>query len=201
MFRVRREAERPLQAYEYFNLDISKRYLLFFGMLKRAKSLEVLLEALAKLPEDIHLIVAGRPRDMDYSYYSRLILKLGISGRVHSIIRYVTNEERHFLFTIPEAVVLPYRRIYQSGVLLLAMSYGLPVIASDLPANREVINNRNGTLFITGDSSDLADKIHLLLEDEARMKSISDSARDYVLQYHNWERIGDQFMQVFETMQ
>jgi glycosyltransferase involved in cell wall biosynthesis len=57
-------------------------------------------------------------------------------------------------------MILPYRRIYNSGVLMMALSYGKTVIASDLPANREIIQNGvNGYLFENGNAHDLAQNI------------------------------------------
>ena len=195
-FVVELEKEKREVAIEYYNLDASKHFLLFFGMIKKEKSLEVLLEAMSKLPENIHLIIAGRMRGISFDVYAKQIEESKLTERVHPIIRYITNEERHLLFGLSDLSILPYRRIYQSGVLLMAMSYGLPVVASDLPSNKEVINNSNGTLFRVGDASDLAFKVNSLIQNTAEREKIAANSMDYVNRNHDWDAIADSFFKL-----
>jgi glycosyltransferase involved in cell wall biosynthesis len=170
-----------------FGLDGDKFYLLFFGMIKKSKGLEVLIESLAKLPEEVHLIIAGRTRDIDFSFYRRKILKMQLSGRVHEYIRYITNEERKMLFAIADAAVLPYHRIYQSGVALYSMSNGTPVIASGLPAFRELVKEGvNGLLFQPGSPDDLEKNVQVLLYKKELKGSIALEAKKFVKDHHNW---------------
>lgn len=193
-FIVELKREKREVALEYYNLDSAKYYLLFFGMIKKEKSLEVLLEAMSILPENIHLIIAGRMRGISFDVYAKQIEEKKLSQRVHPFIRYITNEERHLFFGLSDLSVLPYRRIYQSGVLLMAMSYGLPVVASDLPANKEVINNSNGRLFRVGDASDLAFKVNSLIENTTERETIANHALDYVNLNHDWDKIAGSFL-------
>jgi glycosyltransferase involved in cell wall biosynthesis len=72
--------------------------------------------------------------------------------------RFITDAERDALLAEADAVILPYRRGYQSGVMIMAMSYGKVVIASDLASHREVIRHGvNGLLFPSEDFRALAD--------------------------------------------
>ena len=93
------------------------------------------------------------------------------------------------------------RKIYQSGVMLLAMSYGLPVIASDLPANKLIIEDKKGILFKEGNSLDLASKINEIINDELKRKTISENAKEYVKLNNDWEKIGSQYLKMFLTTQ
>ncbi len=185
------------QTAAYFNLDSNKIYLLFFGMIKRSKGLEVLIDAMKDIPANVDLIIAGRTRNISFIHYETLIRKLNLLHRVHPIIRYITNTERNLLFNFADLAILPYQRIYQSGVMLLAMSYGIPVIASDLPANKLIIDDKNGTLFKVGDSSDLAAKINDLIADEGKRNYISECAREFVTINNDWNKIGDDFLKIF----
>jgi glycosyltransferase involved in cell wall biosynthesis len=181
---------------DYFKLKHRGFYLLFFGMIKSSKGLEIALEAMQKTDNNVHLIIAGRMRGQSFDLYKKKIEALGLENRVQSFIKYITNLERHYLFSLADIAILPYRRIYQSGVMLFAMSYGVPVIASDLPANKEIINGQNGKLFISGNSDDLAMQINMLINDENARMLLSKKSIDYVNNNHDWAVISKRFMDI-----
>ena len=179
--------------------DRNHKYLLFFGQIKKAKGLDILLKAVPFLSEKYKIIIAGRPHKEDFTYYESIIQELGIQNRVIKIIRFITDEERDFLFKKCDALILPYRKIFQSGVLLMAMSYGLPVIASDLTANKEVIEDgRNGILFEDGNYMELALKIEKLffqnLIDKIRANTFSTAKDQY-----SWAGISEKYTSILKN--
>jgi glycosyltransferase involved in cell wall biosynthesis len=148
-----------------------------------------------------HLIIAGRERDTTVADFESAINALNLRERILFLGRYISNEERHYLFSLADVVVLPYLQIYQSGVLLLAMSYGIPVLASDLPANKEIINGNNGKLFTSGDSTDLSAKINLLIKDVKERGNLSKNAIDYSIKNHDWSDVARRFLDIINTIQ
>ena len=96
-------------------------------------------------------------------------------------------------------MVLPYTRIYQSGVLLMAMSFPKAVIASDLSPNSEVVvTNENGMLFQAGNIQQLSEKINVLLNDPALCETISHSALKSVEKRFNPDIIGERFSKILK---
>jgi D-inositol-3-phosphate glycosyltransferase len=181
---------------ESFQINSNYKYLLFFGQIKKVKGLDVFLKAVPLLSDKFKIIIAGRPQKDDFSYYENIIQELKIEDRVIKVIRFITDEERDFLFKNCHALILPYRKIFQSGVLLLSMSYGLPVIASDLAANREVIiNNKNGILFEDGNYLDLADKIERLFSDNL-IEKIKTNTFSTVQDRYSWSKISDEYQKI-----
>ena len=181
---------------ESFQINPDYKYLLFFGQIKRVKGLDILLKAVPLLSDKYKIIIAGRPQKDDFSYYENIIQELGISDRIIKIIRFITDEERDFLFKNCHALILPYRKIFQSGVLLLSMSYGLPVIASDLEANREIIiNNKNGILFEDGNYTDLASKIEILFSDNL-IEKIKTNTFSTAQNRYSWSTISDEYQKI-----
>lgn len=173
--------------------DSNYKYLLFFGQIKKVKGLDILLRAIPLLSEKYKIIIAGRPQKDDFTYYENIIQELNIGDRIIKIIRYITDEERDFLFKKCDALILPYRKIFQSGVLLLAMSYGLPVIASDLTANKEIIEDgKNGILFADGNYEELALKIEKLFSGNMidKIKRNTFSTAKY---QHSWSIISEKY--------
>ncbi|MFT7823746.1 MAG: glycosyltransferase family 4 protein [Sulfurimonas sp.] len=180
-------------------LEEEGKYLLFFGQIKKVKGLDILLEAMNKLPEEIKLIIAGKPWKDDFSSYDTLIAEYGLQNRVIKMIRFIEDEEREKLFFAADANILPYRIIYQSGVLLMAMSHGLPVIASDLSPNREVIENGiNGLLFTSEDSDDLAKKIDQFFFDHSLQEILSHNARKTIRDKYSWTPIAQGYINMIE---
>jgi glycosyltransferase involved in cell wall biosynthesis len=173
-------------AREKLGLDPDEFYFLFFGQIKPVKGLDILIEAMAKTGKG-KLIIAGKERLDSFSVYKQQIQSLGLNERVLSFIRYIENEERELFFKACDCVVLPYRKIFQSGVLLMSMSYGKPVIVSDLEANQEIIlHGKNGLLFRSGDAGSLADCMNQLIAEKDPGVMIQ-SAIKTLQEHFNWE--------------
>jgi len=187
------------EARKELGLNEEGRYILFFGQIKRVKGLDILLKALKETPEDIKLIIAGKPQRDDIAYYDRLIDKLALQDRVIKIIRYIEDDEREKLFFAADVNILPYRIIYQSGVLLMAMSYGLPVIASDLEPNKEVIrDNENGMFFKNEDIKLLSQKINLFFSENILRKKIIKNSIETIKNQYSWDAISAKYLQLLK---
>ncbi|MDD5322166.1 MAG: glycosyltransferase family 4 protein [Methylococcales bacterium] len=180
-------------------LEEDGKYILFFGQIKKVKGLDILLEAMSELTDDIKLIIAGKPWKDDFSSYDEQIKKHHLQERVIKMIRFIEDNEREKLFFATDVNVLPYRIIYQSGVLLMAMSQGLPVIASDLLANKEIINDKaNGLLFHNENADDLAAKITLFFQDRALQKKLSVNALSTIASEYNWDDIALKYLEMMK---
>jgi len=185
--------------YEKLNDDLRKgvKIFLFFGQIKNAKGLDTLLRAIAITEGNYKLIVAGRVREGTWATYEKTIDDLKIRSKVIPVIRYITDEERDYLFAISTAIILPYLRIYQSGVLLMAMSFPKPVIASDLSPNTDIVTSmKNGIIFRAGDVRELSEKITYLLDHPEQEDLLSQQALEQVQLNYNPELIGKKFSEI-----
>jgi glycosyltransferase involved in cell wall biosynthesis len=148
------------------------------------------------MDDGTRLIIAGKPWKDRFDDYARIISDQGLTDRVVPIIRFIEDEERTLLFIAADVNVLPYRTIYQSGVLLMAMSHGLPVIASDLPANREVIEaGVNGLLFESERPEALAEQVNRFFEDSALQKRMGERAIETISREYDWNTIAGEYRQ------
>ena len=139
----------------------SGRTVLFFGKVRKYKGLDVLLTAMPNVLSkvDCKLIVVGEFYD-SIEKYQQLIRRYHLESHVHIDNRYVPNEEVAEIFEGADVLVLPYVSASQSGVVRIALSNRLPVIASRTGGLSEsVLENVNGLLFPAGDSAALADRI------------------------------------------
>lgn len=164
---------------------------LFFGQLKRVKRLDLLLKAAAiarsRGGDRIRLLVAGSAADSDLAAIKQMISDEGLSGTVQLHARYIPNEDLPRYLASADLAVLPYDNIYQSGVVLLAMTNGVPVLTSDIPGMLEVVDHgRTGLTFRAGDSNDLANTLLAAARGEWNFAELSAEASRYVATRHSW---------------
>jgi D-inositol-3-phosphate glycosyltransferase len=169
---------------------------LFFGQIKDAKGLDILFEAACQVKGDFRLIIAGKVREGSWNKYEQMIRALNLQHKIIPVIRHITDEERDFLFANTKAVILPYKKIYQSGVLLMAMSFPCVIIASALAPNREIVqDNVNGLLFDAGSSRDLAQRMQELLNNQLPAEDLKKGALQRMEDYSP-ERIGRNYLKI-----
>jgi len=179
-----------------FGFAPDERVLLFFGNIAPYKGVDDLLRALAILVREggpFTLILAGRVKDAACAAYwaelERLIAHLGLGARVRKEIRYIPDGDVGLFFRASDVSVLPYRRVYQSGVVALSYAQGLPVIASDIDSLRaDVVAGETGLLFRAGDVQHLAATIRAYYASEAFQDSDSCSRRlrEYAARRFSW---------------
>jgi glycosyltransferase involved in cell wall biosynthesis len=134
------------------------RTLLFFGLIRDYKGLDVLLDALPEIP-DAELIVAGDPVDP--------VPKRDV-GNVEWQLRFIQAAEVAGLMARAAAVVLPYRRLDSSGVLATAIGYRRPVVVTDVGSLGEIVGEfKAGEVVPVDDPRALAEACARLLEPKA----------------------------------
>jgi glycosyltransferase involved in cell wall biosynthesis len=137
----------------------SGRTLLFFGLIRDYKGLDVLLEALPEIP-DARLVVAGDPLDP--------VQPVDLDGRVEWRLGFRPDAEVRELMSRAAAVILPYRRLDSSGVLATAIGYRRPVVVTDVGSLGEIVREFGaGEVVPSGDPQALAQAIARLLEPKA----------------------------------
>ena len=155
--------------------------ILFFGLIRTYKGLDVLLDALPFMQDKIkpvHLIIAGECYE-DWSKYESAIERNGAQHLVHVHNHFIDNEEVPCFFGAADLVCLPYRSASQSGVTAIAIQYGKPVVASAVGGLVEYFkDNSLGTLCEPNDPHSLATAVNTQLSApplvEAEVKSVQD---------------------------
>ena len=131
----REEAAREL------GLDPARKTLLFFGLIREYKGLDILLEAFRNLPEDYQLVVAGEPYG-PFDKYQALIDSLPGKDRVRVFPDYIRDSRVKVFFSAAQLAVLPYRSATQSGISAIAVHFGTPMLVTDVGGLKETIGNR-----------------------------------------------------------
>jgi len=193
------EARRGLQ------LDEDAFVVGFFGQIKEVKGLDVLIRAAAraklKTSRRLHLLIAGRPWRNDFAPYQSLLDELGLAADTTLHIRYVADDELPSFYCAADVMVLPYRKIYQSGVILMAMALKRPVVVSDLPGMTEMIEHRsNGLVFKTDDPQALAEQLLWAEANGSSLAELASRAFERMSKEHAWQVVGAQTASLYDRI-
>jgi glycosyltransferase involved in cell wall biosynthesis len=153
------------------------------GEVRPYKGVDVLLERLRNSDLDVDLIVAGRP--MDSAIEEALRATAGDDDRIHLDLRYIPDDAVAALMCAADWAVLPYRRITTSGSLLLALGFGIPVIAPAHPAIMEVAATKALETF--ADDDDLIPAIRRAIR---RDRAVAANAAIESTATLDWSEIG-----------
>jgi glycosyltransferase involved in cell wall biosynthesis len=165
--------------------------LLFFGTIRHYKGLDVLLHALARVP-DVRLSVVGEFRDTP-DQIRALITRLGLADRVTVRPGYLPAGEIADLYATADAVVLPYRAATASQHVALAHQHGVPVIATRVGNFPDAVSDGvDGLLCAPDDVADLADAIERLYR-PGRLAALRAAVRPVDTEGHWREYIGTLF--------
>jgi len=176
--------------------------LLQFGKIKAYKGVDVLIEALGMLElevrRQVHVRIVGSPY-IDPQPLVQRARQLGVSGIVEFRFGFVSDEKMIGYFAEADAMVLPYRQIDASGVLMAALAHGLPVIASRIGDFAELLEDgREALLVPPGDAPALAAALTTLARSPDRllaMRNAMQQAREAVL---GWDEIAAHTVAVYE---
>jgi Glycosyltransferase len=159
------ESMEKSTARKKLGIDKDKKAVLFFGLIRDYKGLDLLIDAMEYLDDDYQLIIAGECYGSFEKYQEQIdISKAKDYIFVHN--RYISDEEIPAFFSSADALILPYRSATQSGVAALACHYNLPMVSTpvgDFKDSIDIANTGVVTDFIS--APDIAKGIRTLLED------------------------------------
>ncbi len=130
----RAEAETGL------GLAPGRRNILFFGLIRTYKGLDILLEAFGKLSDEYQLIIAGEPYG-SFSKYQEIIDRIPGKERIFMDLKYIKDSEVTNYFSAADVAVLPYRSATQSGISSVSYHFEVPMIVTDVGGLREAIGD------------------------------------------------------------
>ncbi len=199
-----------LEAKQQLGYSPNEKILLFFGNIAPYKGLEDLIRALAELIDEddrFRLVIAGPVKDKDCEGYwqelEKIIKDLRLSDYVRKEVRFIPDEDVGVFFKASDVSVLPYKRIYQSGVLLLSYRQGLPVIAADVGSLREdIVEGQTGLIFRAGNPADLTAKIRAYFVSDLfrELESTGQRIREYGDNRFSWEKNVDSTFAVYKSL-
>lgn len=203
-FSYYRELVIDRSGYEKKVISGGAKRVLFFGVLKPYKGVDILIEAFARLPEPLLrnavLQIVGMPK-MPIEPLITLVRQRGIEARIIWDLRFVNEEEVGLYFEQADVVVLPYRRIDQSGVLMIALAFGKPIVASHVGGVAEIIKDGiHGFLVEKENIESLSTALErILIDDDLRMR-MAKEVQMLSNKELSWERIAEKTIEIYNSV-
>ncbi|HWA54392.1 MAG TPA: glycosyltransferase family 4 protein [Solirubrobacterales bacterium] len=170
--------------------------ILFFGLLRPYKGLEVLLDAFAQV-SGAELWIVGNPR-MDIEPLRRAAS--AASGRVRFVTRFIDDAEIPAIFRAADVVALPYLDAEHSGVLYTGLAFGKPLVLSEVGGFPEVAATGAARLVPPGDANALATALNELVSDDAARSQLAAAAREAATGPYAWDAIAAQTLALYEEL-
>jgi glycosyltransferase involved in cell wall biosynthesis len=170
-----------------------QRFVLFVGRFVPEKGIHLLAEAFAgaELPDTKLVLVGGMPDD---SPYAAEVGRAAPPGTVFAGKLY--GEELDPVLRAAYAYVQPSSVEGTSPMLLTAMGYGIPIVASGIPENRYTVGE-HGIYFESGSSDDLASVLSRLLDDEDDLRTRAAELERRARETYSWEAVAAQYAEAY----
>ncbi|HET6279195.1 MAG TPA: glycosyltransferase family 4 protein, partial [Candidatus Polarisedimenticolia bacterium] len=187
--------ERPPDAIRQWGLK-HRSYFFYAGRISPEKGLEDLIEAHRPMAGDYPLVIAGGSSYSDA--YIRRLHEVA-DGKV-IFTGFVEGDLLAELYSNALAFVLPSEMEGLSVALLEALTYGLPAIVSDIPENRELVDEFGGFVFRVNDVDSLAAAIRRVAADSEAALRIGRAAQAGVRARLSWDAISDETERFYRAL-
>jgi len=182
-----------LEAHEKLSIPSDKKQILFFGLIRDYKGLDLLIKAMPDLPENYNLTIAGEVYGT-FNEYQKIITSLGLEERVHLHLKYIPDEDVKLFFSMADVVALPYRSATQSGIVAIAKHFSKPVVATDVGGLSEfIVRPSEGEITNSISSAEIARSIRNVVENDEHSEPLSNSKP------YSWEQFAQELLEFAES--
>jgi D-inositol-3-phosphate glycosyltransferase len=199
----------PAQARKKLGLGESDKAILFYGAIRPYKGLEYLVDAfhrlVAKHPE-YRLIIAAEPKKGSEQYLEDILRKIDRGGHRQRIIErleFIPDQDTELYYKAADVLALPYKEIFQSGVLFVGYTFGLPVVAADVGSFRvDIREGKTGFLCKPLDVADLARAIENYFESDLfkNLDRTREDIREFARVEYSWHTAAEKTCTVYGSL-
>ena len=190
------------EACQRLNLPVDKRYLLFFGLIRDYKGLDLMFDAWANLrnngqTEDKKLIVAGEFYT-DKNKYVQQTERLGIADDVLWRDHFIRDEDVKYYFSASDVLVQPYKSATQSGVTQIAYQFEIPVIVTNVGGLSEIVTDGQTGFVVNPDALPIAQAIEKIYE-KNRLQQMAENMTTEKKRF-SWECFTEQIERLYNRV-
>jgi len=187
-----------IEARKNLNLSSSASYILFFGLIRKYKGLDLLIDAFSiyqKKNQNTYLLIVGEFYE-NKNKYLRHIDNLDLKNKVVLYPEFINSNQTRNFFCASDCVAQTYRSASQSGVTPLSYHYGLPILVSNLNGLIKPIKNDDSGIITELNSTSIAKGLNEILQPKALMKfrkNIQSSRSNY-----SWKKFNQRMIHFIE---
>jgi len=171
-----------------------KKQIIFVGRLSKEKGIETIMEISKKLPNDINLLIVGSGPE------SGKIKKLSETLDNIHYLGYQTHENSIKLIRGSDILIQPSLHEGISTTILESMACKIPIIATNVGGNQElIVHGKTGILIEPNASKELLDSIVQLYSDQTLKEKIIQDAF-ITVQNYDWQKIGQQYLNLYISL-
>lgn len=139
------------QARDKLKLCIDDIVFLYFGQIRPYKGVLELIDMFKKLKcENAKLLIVGKP--LNDEIVTEVLNSSGDDSRIYNVLEFIPDDNIQIYMNAADVVVLPYKNVLTSGAVLLAMSFGKPIIAPNVKCIADTLDNSGSFLYSEDDS-------------------------------------------------
>ena len=170
-------------------IDENKQYMLFFGLVRAYKGLDLLLDAFGMIKEELpelQLLVAGEFYEDEEKYRSQITAN-GLTDRVVLRNEFIPDADLRKYFGAADLIVQPYRSATQSGVTQVAFHFEKPMLVTNVGGLPEIVPDGKIGYVVEPDAQAISDAL-VRYYDEAREEAFTEGVREEKKKY-GWDRM------------
>lgn len=193
------EKLNKMDARKALELPTDKQLVLFFGLIRNYKGLDMLLDAMYELKSNpnIYLVIAGEFYE-DKQPYLDLIKKYGIENQVILHGKFIANEDVKLYFSAADLVALPYRSATQSGVTQVSFHFEVPTLVTNVGGLGEIIPDKIAGYVVEPNGKAIAEAVIDYFENN-RMPSFSEGMKKEKQKY-DWKIFVDEVFHLYKKI-
>jgi glycosyltransferase involved in cell wall biosynthesis len=187
-----------IEARKRLKIPLDKKVLLFFGLIRDYKGLDLVIEAFNKLSDEYYLVIAGESYGK-FDAYQKQIDTNNNKERIVQHIKYIADDEVSCFISAADLNVLPYKTATQSAVVALAYQFDSPVLVTDVGGLKDMVEPYGTGVVVDGpESSLIANGIELFFNQNME-ESCKTSIRKFKLDY-SWDNLAKEIEDLYHTL-
>lgn len=187
------------EAEDILGLQHDRKNILFFGLIREYKGLDILIQAFYRLGNDYQLIIAGEPYG-SFAKYQELIDQTPQKNHIHCYPEYIKDSDVRKFFSAADVTVLPYRSATQSGISTVSNHFEVPMIVTAVGGLPETIGKK-GTGIVCPDAlpETIANAINRFFTDKNLRAECIDNIKEENRR-RSWNTFCDNLLEYAKTL-
>ena len=188
------------EAREKLNLNKEDKLILFFGLIRHYKGLDILLEAMANetiKKQNIKLLIAGEFYEDKQPYFD-LIKKYDLQNNVILHDKFIANEDVRYYFCASNLVAQTYRNATNSGVTMIGYYYEKPMLVTNVGGLAEIVPNEKCGYVVETNIGKISEKICDFFENN-KEKEFTENVKLEKKKYE-WKSFIDKLLELYNSV-